>query len=242
MKVIPAVDLMNGKVTRLLQGDPKKAKFYDYLGDPVAIAKKWEAEGADAIHVVDLDRAFNKGSNIEAIAKIINVVNVPVQVGGGIRSKEAAEALLNMGADYVIMGTLAFKKPEVLGELIGKFGERVIVALDYVDGKVMIEGWTLQTHAKIEMALERFLRIGVRNFLLTSIRRDGTLQGVDFDTLRQVCKNSKVKVMAAGGVKSIRDIYMLKECGIYGVVIGKALYEGTLTLEEAVKAAREAVS
>ncbi|MEM0312929.1 MAG: 1-(5-phosphoribosyl)-5-[(5-phosphoribosylamino)methylideneamino]imidazole-4-carboxamide isomerase [Candidatus Bathyarchaeia archaeon] len=238
MKIIPAVDLINGKVARLFQGDPNKAKFYNHLGDPVAIAKKWEAEGADAIHIVDLDGAFNRGSNLETIAQIINMVNVPVQVGGGIRSREKAEALLSMGADYIVIGTLAFHKPEILGELAGKFGERVIVALDHTDGKVMIKGWTLQTDVKVEMALERFLRMGVRSFLLTAIRRDGTLQGADLETLRQVCKNSEAKVMVAGGVKSLIDIYALKKCGVYGVIIGKALYEGILTLKEIIKAAR----
>lgn len=240
MKIIPAVDLIDGRVARLFQGDPNKAKFYNHLGDPVAIAKKWEAEGADAIHIVDLDGAFNRGSNLEAIAKIINTVNVPVQVGGGIRSREAAETLLSMGADYIVIGTLAFQKPEILGELIGKFGERIIIALDHADGKVMIKGWTLQTDVKVEVALERFLRMGVRSFLLTAIRRDGTLQGADLETLRQVCKSSEAKVMVAGGVKNLLDIYALKKCGVYGVIIGKALYEGILTLKEVIKAAREA--
>ncbi|MGB9853270.1 MAG: 1-(5-phosphoribosyl)-5-[(5-phosphoribosylamino)methylideneamino]imidazole-4-carboxamide isomerase [Candidatus Bathyarchaeales archaeon] len=240
MKIIPAVDLMNGKVVRLFRGDPKKIKAYDYLGEPVAIAKKWEEEGANALHIVDLDAALNNGNNLTTISKIINAVNLPVQVGGGIRSLEKAETLLNIGADYVVLGTLAFSKPEVLKELRGKFGDRFIVALDYANGRIMVEGWKKPAEIGVKEALAKFLEIQVQTYLLTSISRDGTLEGVDVDILSQACAYKDVRIIAAGGVGSLKDLAILKRIGVYGVVIGKALYEGFFTLKEALKVAREA--
>ncbi len=242
MKVIPAVDLMNGKVVRLFQGDPQKAKAYDYLGEPVAVAKKWEEEGADAIHIVDLDAAFGKGDNLSTVSEIIKAVNLPVQVGGGIRSLEKAETLLGIGADYVILGTLAFNKPEILEKLVEKFGNRVIVALDHVNGKVMVEGWRKSAEIRVKEALAKFLELQVNTFLLTSISKDGTLEGIDAETLSQACKFKDARILAAGGVGSLKDLAVLKKIGVYGVVIGKALYEGTFTLKEALKVAREASS
>lgn len=240
MKIIPAVDLMNGKVVRLFQGDPKKAKAYDYLGEPVTIAKKWEEEGADALHIVDLDAAFDKGNNLTTISKIIKAVDLPVQVGGGIRSLEKAETLLNMGADYVILGTLAFSKPEILKKLMEKFGNHVIVALDHANGKIMVEGWKKPAGMEVKEALTRFLELNVNTFLLTSIRRDGTLEGADSEILSQACTYKNARIIAAGGVGSLKDLAALKRIGVYGVVIGKALYEGAFTLKEALKAATEA--
>ncbi len=239
LKIIPAVDLMNGKVVRLFKGDPKTAKAYDYLGKPIALAKKWEEEGADALHIVDLDAALGRGDNFATILKIVKAVNLPVQVGGGIRSLERAEALLSMGADYIVLGTLAFSKPEVLEELRKKFGERVIVALDYANGRVMVEGWKEPAGLRVEEALEKFLAFHVKTFLLTSILRDGTLEGVDSEVLGQACVYKNARIIAAGGVGGLGDLAILKRIGVYGVVIGKALYEGSFTLKEALKVARE---
>jgi phosphoribosylformimino-5-aminoimidazole carboxamide ribotide isomerase len=233
---------MNGKVVRLFQGDPKKVKVYDYLGEPVAIAKKWEEEGADALHIVDLDAAFDKGDNLATISKIINAVKLPVQVGGGIRSIEKAETLLSIGADYVVLGTLAFSKPEVLKKLRAKFGDRVIVALDHANGRIMVEGWKKPAEIGVKEALSKFLGIYVKTFLLTSISRDGTLKGVDADVLSQACAYKDARIIAAGGVGSLQDLSVLKRIGVYGVVIGKALYDGLFTLKEALKVAREAGS
>lgn len=241
VKVIPAVDLMNGKVVRLFKGDPKTAKAYDYLGEPVAIAKKWAEEGADALHIVDLDAAFGMGDNLATVLKIVKAVNLPLQIGGGIRSLERAEALLTMGADYIVLGTLAFSKPEVLEELRKKFGDRVIVALDHADGRVMVEGWKESAGLRVEEALKKFLELHVKTFLLTSIVRDGTLKGVDSEVLSQACTYKNAKIIAAGGVSGLGDLAILQRIGVYGVVIGKALYEGFFTLKEALKVAREVV-
>jgi len=238
LKVIPAVDLMGGRVVRLFQGNPNEAKYYDNLGDPVAVAKKWEEEGADALHVVDLDAAFDRGNNLETILRIIKEIRLPVQVGGGIRSLEVAEKLFESGAGHVILGTISFKKPEILRFLAEKYGGRVIVALDHINGEVMVEGWRKSTGFKLEDAIKIFLEINVHNFLVTSIRKDGTLQGIDLKTLKEASKIKEAKIIAAGGVGSLKDLAALKEIGVYGVVVGKALYEGAFKLSEALKIAR----
>ncbi|MEM1538822.1 MAG: 1-(5-phosphoribosyl)-5-[(5-phosphoribosylamino)methylideneamino]imidazole-4-carboxamide isomerase [Candidatus Bathyarchaeia archaeon] len=237
--MFPAIDLMDGKVVRLFQGDLKTARKYDYLGEPVTIAKKWEKEGADAIHIIDLDAAFNRGNNLATIYGIVNAVKLPVHVGGGIRSVEKAENLLNIGVRYVMIGTLAFKKPEAIAKLVEKYGDRIIIALDHINGKVMVEGWKTSADMEVEDALRNFLKFQVRTFLLTSINRDGTLEGIDVDILSQACNYKEARIIAAGGVCSLRDLVILKRIGVYGVVIGKALYEGIFTLKEALKVARE---
>jgi len=239
MEVIPAVDLMKGKVVRLSQGDPKTAKVYNHLGEPIAIAKKWEKDGANTLHVIDLDAALNMGNNFAIISKIVEAVNLPIQVGGGIRKLETAENLLKMGISRIILGALAFNEPHTLTKIQKKFGnERVIVALDHQDGKIMVEGWKTPTKLGIEEALTKFLDLQVKTFLVTSITKDGTLIGPDINTLSKVCVNPRVNIIAAGGVSSLNDLIILKQIGVKGVVIGKALYEGIFTLKEALKVAK----
>lgn len=239
LKIFPAVDLMNGKVVRLLKGDPRTVKVYDRLGDPLAIAKKWEKEGADALHIVDLDAAFSMGNNLTTISEITQAVKIPVHVGGGIRNKENAEKLLNIGVDKVILGTLAFKKPETIKSLAEKFGDRIVVALDYKEnGEIMLEGWRKSSKLNVEEALKMFLRLRVKTFLLTSISKDGTLGGVNVDILNQACAHRETQIIAAGGVGSLDDLVLLKRSGVYGVVVGKALYEGVFTLKDALETVR----
>lgn len=239
MEVIPAIDLMKGKVVRLFQGDPKTAKVYDQLGDPVAIAKMWEKDGAKTLHIIDLDAALNMGNNFAMISKIVEAVNLPIQVGGGIRKLETVENLLEIGISRVILGALAFNEPHTLTKLRKKFGdERVMVALDHQKGRVMVEGWKTSTKLGIEEALAKFLDLQVKTFLVTSITQDGTLIGPDINTLSKVCLNPRVNIIAAGGVSSLNDLIILKRIGVKGVVIGKALYEGVFTLKEAIKVAK----
>jgi len=236
VQIIPAVDLMEGKVVRLLQGDPRALKAYGHLGDPVTVAKRWEEYGADAVHVIDLDAALDRGSNLDAIRKIAQGVGIPVQVGGGIRTLEAAQSLLRAGINRIVLGSLAFKEPHALKRLLEEFGrERVAVALDHRDGEVMVRGWRTSAKLGVGEAMERFLSLGVNLFLITSIARDGTLRGPDYGILAEMCKRSGVRVMAAGGVSSLEDLITLKGIGVWGVVIGKALYEGVLDLREAVR-------
>jgi len=239
MQIIPAIDLMNGKVVRLTRGDPRTMKTYEHFGDPVIVAKKWEEEGADAIHIIDLDAALNRGSNLAVIKEIVRVVKVLTQVGGGIRNLEVARTLLRMGAHRIILGDLAFNEPSVVAKLLMDFGsERVVVALDYHEGEVMVKGWKTATKLSVEEAVTRFLDLGAKLFLVTSITRDGTLKGPDYDTLARVCSYPRISVIAAGGVSSLKDLAALKQVGVWGVVIGKALYEGMFELREALKIGR----
>jgi len=236
VKIIPAVDLMGGKVVRLIQGDPGALKAYGHLGDPVSVAKRWEEYGADALHVIDLDAALDRGSNLDVIKKIAQEVRIPVQVGGGIRTLEAAQNLLNSGIYRIIVGSLAFKEPQALKRLLGEFGcDRVAVALDHRNGEVMVRGWRTSTKLGVGEAMEQFLSLGANLFLITSITRDGTLQGPDYNLLAEACNHPGVRVIAAGGVGSLKDLIALKGIGVWGVVIGKALYEGVLNLREAIK-------
>lgn len=239
MEVIPAVDLMGGKVVRLSKGDPDTAKMYGGFEEPLAVAKRWKRDGAGFLHVVDLDAATGRGDNRQIISMIIKEVGIPVQVGGGIRSRAAAEEILNTGAQRVIIATLAFEREDVLKALIKEFGHgRVMVALDYLDGMVMAKGWKSSTGLPLERAMEKFLNLGVELFLLTSISRDGILIGPDYDTLKAMVKRFKKGLFVAGGISSLDDLVRLKTIGAEGVVVGKALYERRFSLREALNIVR----
>ena len=235
MQLIPAIDLMNGKIVRLTRGDPKTAKVYDQFGAPLEVAKRWRNEGAGKLHIIDLDAAFGTGNNRAVIAGIAANVALPIQVGGGIRSFDTAADLFKTGISQVILGALAFSEPSAIGKIQEQFGAHsVIVALDNMRGWVMVEGWKTATGLGIEEALLKFIRLGVRTFLITSIAQDGMLSGPDLETLKQACQYPDVKVIAAGGIGGVNDLAALKRIGVEGAVIGKALYEGRFTLKEAI--------
>lgn len=236
MQLIPAIDLMNGKIVRLTHGDPKTAKVYSQFGGPVETAKKWQADGATKLHIIDLDAALGMGDNLSIIADIAESTDLPIQVGGGIRSISTVEKVLGLGVRQVILGALAFSDPQVITQIQQKFGaQSVIVALDNRDGKVMVEGWKTATAFGMKEASEKFVALGVKVFLVTSITKDGTLSGPDLDTLREACQYPDVEVIAAGGIGGLNDLVALKRVGVVGAVIGKALYEGRFTLKEALK-------
>lgn len=238
LQVIPAIDLMNGKVVRLSRGDAKTAKTYAQFGGPVETAKKWKQDGAKKLHIIDLDAAFGTGSNLAVIAEIARVAPLPIQVGGGIRTVEAAEKLLAAGISQVILGALAFKDPEAIPRIQEKFGkDSVIVALDNKDGKIMVEGWKTDTGLDVKGALQKFTVLSVKTFLITSIAKDGMLSGPDVETLKEACRYPDAKIIAAGGIRSLYDLAVLKRVGVAAVVIGKALYEGRFTLKDAINAA-----
>jgi phosphoribosylformimino-5-aminoimidazole carboxamide ribotide isomerase len=235
VQLIPAIDLMNGKIVRLTRGDPKTAKVYDQFGTPLEAARRWRDEGAGKLHIIDLDAAFSAGNNRAVIAEIAANVALPIQVGGGIRSFETATGLFNTGINQVILGALAFSEPSVIGKIQERFGaDSVIVALDNRDGRIMVEGWKTATGLSVEEALLKLSKFGVRTFLITSIAQDGTLSGPDLKTLKQACQYPNAKVIAAGGIGSLNDLTALKRIGVEGAVIGKALYEGRFTLKEAI--------
>ena len=237
MQLIPAIDLMNGKIVRLTRGEAKTAKFYEgEFGTPLEAAKRWRDEGAAKLHIIDLDAAFALGNNQSVIAEIAKNVDLPIQVGGGIRSFETAEKLFQTGITQVILGALAFSDSSAIGKIQKKFSsESVIVALDNKEGLIMVEGWKTATAMTVDDALEKYTTLGVHRFLITSISQDGMLSGPDLQTLSQAALYPNAKIVAAGGIGSMGDLAALKEIGVEGAVIGNALYEGRFTLKEAIQ-------
>ena len=232
MKIIPAIDIMNGRVVRLFRGDPKTSTDY---GDPIVFAGKWKEQGASSIHIIDLTAAFSEGNNFDTIVDISHNVGLPVQVGGGIRTYDTAKALLELGVSRVILGTLAFQEPKTLTRLREDFEhKRLIIALDHKNGHVMVDGWKTGTKLGIEQALQHFIHVGIETFLVTSISADGTLGGADLNTLKKIRAYDSLKIIAAGGIGSLKDLADLKQIGIDEAVVGKALYEGVFTLKDAI--------
>lgn len=237
MQLIPAIDLMSGKIVRLTRGEAKTAKSYqEEFGTPLDAAKRWRDEGASKLHIIDLDAAFGIGNNRFMVAEIAKNGGLPIQVGGGIRSIEVAENLLQMGVNQVILGSLAFSDSTVIKKVQKTFGsESVIVALDNKEGLIMVEGWQTATAMTVDRALEKFTELGVHRFLITSIAQDGMLNGPDLQILSAATEYPGIKIIAAGGIGTIGDLAALKEIGVEGAVIGKALYEGRFSLREAIR-------
>ena len=230
---------MKGKVVRLTRGDPKTAKQYDSLGSPVEFAEKWRLEGAEKLHIIDLDAAFSDGDNRTIITRIAETTQLPIQAGGGIRRIETARSLLSNGVSQVILGALAFSEPEAIGKIQKEYGiESIIVALDNKEGRIMVQGWKTPTEFTVAKALQKFSNLKVRTFLITSIAKDGMLSGPDLDTLSEACTVPNVDIIAAGGISTLRDLTALKKAGVQAAVIGKALYEGRFTLREAIETTR----
>jgi len=234
--LIPAIDILGGKIVRLSRGDPKTAKVYEHFGGPLEAAKRWREEGAGKLHIIDLDAAFGIGNNQDAISEIAANIALPIQVGGGIRNFKKAVSLFKTGVSQVILGSLAFSDQSAIVKIQGEFGTKsVIVALDNENGRIMVEGWKTATALNVKEALEKFTKLDVKWFLITSIVQDGMLSGPDIQTLSEASNFPNAKVIAAGGIGSIDDLIALKQIDVEGVVIGKALYEGRFTLHEAIK-------
>ncbi|MGH9879745.1 MAG: 1-(5-phosphoribosyl)-5-[(5-phosphoribosylamino)methylideneamino]imidazole-4-carboxamide isomerase, partial [Nitrososphaerales archaeon] len=230
MKIIPAVDLLDGKVVRLVKGDPNNKIVYS--DDPIQTAKRWEHEGADALHIVDLDATLTRGSNASIVKQITEKISIPVQVAGGIRSIDLAQELLK-NVDRVVLGTLAYKDSASVEKLVKEFGgDRIVVAIDQMAGKVMIDGWRKSSGMDMLDAIEKFKQVSMKYFLLTSIDRDGTLSGPDIDALNQACSKN-VNIIASGGISKNEDISKVKQTGAYGVILGKALYDGKVDIMHA---------
>jgi phosphoribosylformimino-5-aminoimidazole carboxamide ribotide isomerase len=231
MKVIAAVDILGGQVVRLLRGDPNNKVVYSE--DPIEIAKKWETEGADMLHVVDLDATLRTGHNNSEIAyKIIEAVSLPVQIAGGIRSIQAVEDALRKNAAKVVLGTLAFKEPNTIKQLAKKNEDRIVISIDQKDGIVMIDGWREPAGIKVEEAIKLFRPMGIREFLITSIDRDGTLKGPDLTALVYATGIADARIIASGGISSLSDIVRIRVARCSSVILGKALYDGKITIEK----------
>ena len=235
MIIIPAVDIKNGKCVRLLQGRMDDETIYS--DDPEAMAIKWAQLGAQLVHVIDLDGAFAKSpQNIGSIRKILQSVNVPIQLGGGIRNEETVHMYLEIGVNRVIIGTEAIKKPEFIKKVCKIYPEQIVVGIDARNGKVAIDGWTHTTGIEVIELAKEFEDCGVAAINFTDIHRDGMQTGPNLDATLRLAEAVSIPVIASGGVSSIEDIknlLPLETAGVVGVIIGKALYSGKLDLKEA---------
>lgn len=231
MKILAAIDIMNGDVVRLTKGDQSTKKVYS--NDPVQVAKKWANDGADMLHIVDLDAAFgNESSNLSIISEILDSVNIPIQIGGGIRNTGIFEKIIEMGFSKIVVGTMAYRNVNELRLLSKNYGDKIVISLDEINGKVMIEGWKSSSDYKIEDAINKFNKLGISNFLLTSIIKDGTLSGPDIVTLNSINTDRKSKIIASGGISSLVDVLRIRSIGCDSVILGKALYEERLDIKK----------
>ena len=231
MKIIPAIDLMEGKVVRLYRGDPKKKTIYSE--NPLEIAKKWESAGADMLHLVDLDATLGSGSNFDLLKDIVESVKIPVEVAGGFRNEKIVEEAL-VFAQRVVIGTLAFKDKTVLDKLLKTYGnEKLVISVDHKDGLIVVNGWQQTTKIPLIDAVNNFKKMGFSEYLSTSIVRDGTLKVPDLEPLKMVNEIENVNLIVSGGISNIQDIIEVKEFNPFGVILGKALYENQVTIEEA---------
>ncbi|SFR32109.1 1-(5-phosphoribosyl)-5-[(5-phosphoribosylamino)methylideneamino]imidazole-4-carboxamide isomerase [Halogeometricum limi] len=230
-EVVPAVDMQDGEVVQLVQGERGTEKRY---GEPVEAARRWVDEGATTLHLVDLDGAFEGDrKNADAVEAIVDAVDVPVQVGGGIRTADDARALLERGVERVILGTAAVENPDIVSDLSETHPGSVMVSLDAKDGEVLVSGWTEGTGLDPAEAAARYEELGAGAVLFTDVDVEGRMEGVQTAVTRRVVDAVDIPVVASGGVASLSDVRALKEAGAAAVVVGTALYEGTFTLREA---------
>ncbi|MBL0716969.1 MAG: 1-(5-phosphoribosyl)-5-[(5-phosphoribosylamino)methylideneamino]imidazole-4-carboxamide isomerase [Desulfosarcina sp.] len=236
MIIIPAIDIKKGKCVRLLQGRMDKETVFS--DDPAAIALRWEKEGAEIIHIVDLDGAIQKHpENLNTIKQIVEKIKIPVQVGGGIRDERTIKAYIDLGITKVIIGTEAIKNPKMVKDACRIFPGRIIVGIDARNGLVAIEGWTKMTRVKAVDLAKEFENSGVAAINFTDIHRDGMQTGPNIEETRLLAEAVSIPVVASGGVSTIEDIknlIPLQEAGVTGVITGRSLYTGTLSLKKAV--------
>lgn len=235
MRIYPAIDIKNGVCVRLLMGDMNNEMQY---GDPVETALRWESMGAEVLHIVDLDAAVSGSfSNRDTIAKIVEAVKIPVQLGGGIRNfEDIKERLEGLNIWRVIIGTAAIENPSLLKEAVEKYPGRIVVGIDAKDGKVSTRGWTKYSDkTPASLALDMKGK-GINTVIYTDIKRDGMLSGPDIEGTAQLVKSTGMEIIASGGVSSLDDIKKIKDTGAEGVITGKALYSGNIDLREAIRA------
>jgi len=234
MLVIPAVDILGGKCVRLFRGDPKRNKVY--YDDPLEAAQLLESQGAELIHLIDLDAALGSGQNIEAIQRILENISVKVQVGGGIRTLQKADELLKLGAYRVIFGTAAVKNPVLVKDAVRCYGsESVAVAIDEKDGKVAVHGWKNKSEIDYLDLARSFESIDVGALIFTPISVDGTLKGPQIEKTVKLVEAVEVPVIASGGIAKLEDLVALTKTGVEGVVVGTAIYEKKFTVKEALE-------
>ncbi|MEM8640874.1 MAG: 1-(5-phosphoribosyl)-5-[(5-phosphoribosylamino)methylideneamino]imidazole-4-carboxamide isomerase [Cyanobacteria bacterium P01_G01_bin.54] len=238
MDVIPAIDLLNGECVRLYQGDYDQAEVFS--PDPVAIAQRWQAEGATRLHLVDLDGAKQGATvNHAAIAAVVKAVSIPVEVGGGLRSLESVGRMFELGVQWAIVGTVAVENPDAVRQWCQQFPGRIIVGIDARAGKVATKGWLETSTVQATDLARQMADDGAAAIIYTDIHRDGTLSGPNLDALRELAQTVPIPVIASGGVSSLTDVLSLlslEAIGVSGMIIGRAIYTGDVVLSEAVKA------
>lgn len=237
MIILPAIDLRDGKCVRLYQG---KFEASEVVGEnPMEVALSFKESGAEYIHMVDLDGALNgEIKNLNIISEVVEKVQIPVELGGGIRDMKTIDMLIQSGVARVILGTAALNNPELVKEAVKKYGEKIAVGIDAKDEKVAVNGWLdISSVDYIEFAKE-MEKIGVKTIIFTDISKDGTLQGPNLEQLGKLQKNVNCNIIASGGIKNIDDLRAINEMGIYGAITGKAIYSGNIDLKEAIDACK----
>lgn len=240
MIIFPAIDIRDSKCVRLFKGDFNQETVFS--DKPEEMAKKWQAEGAEFLHLVDLDGALaGKSQNLATVKKIIAAVNIPVELGGGIRTMENIDEVLALGVKRVILGSVAVKNPDLVKEACAKYGERIVVGIDAKDGIVAVDGWGVSGNVDVITLAKEMAKAGVKTIIYTDISRDGTLAGVNVAATAKLARESGINIVASGGVKSTADIKALlpyEKDGIEGVIVGKSIYMKTLDLAEAIEIGR----
>jgi phosphoribosylformimino-5-aminoimidazole carboxamide ribotide isomerase len=238
MEIIPAIDLLGGQCVRLYQGDYQRSQVFDE--NPVAVAQQWVEQGATRLHLVDLDGAkAGHPVNQSVIAAITQAVNVPVQVGGGLRDRQSVAELISLGVQRVILGTVAVEKPDLVETLCQEFPGQIVVGIDARNGKVATRGWLENSEVEAIALAQQMAGLGVSSIIYTDIHRDGTLQGPNQEALRELAEAISIPVIASGGVSSVRDLLnllALESLGVTGAIVGRALYTGEVSLKEANRA------
>lgn len=239
MLIFPAIDIRDGKCVRLFKGDfAQETVFSD---KPAQMAQKWESQGAKFLHLVDLDGALaGAPRNLDTVREILAAVNIPVELGGGIRTMENIDEVLALGVRRVILGSVAVRNPALVKEACARYGDRIVVGIDAKDGIVAVDGWGVSGNVDVLVLAQEMKQAGVRTIIYTDISRDGTLEGVNVEATAKLARESGVNIVASGGVKSTADIEALKpyeKDGIEGVIVGKSIYMGTLDLQQAIEIA-----
>ncbi|MBQ8275771.1 MAG: 1-(5-phosphoribosyl)-5-[Clostridia bacterium] len=235
---MPAIDLYDGCAVRLLRGD--YAQMTTYSDDPAAVAKKFAAAGAEWLHLVDLEGAKSGGTpNADTVSAIASAGQLKVEIGGGVRSVEVIERYLSLGVARVILGTAAITEPALLESAAKAYGAQMAVGVDLRDGKVAIRGWTETSAMEGMDFIARLEQLGIGTVIVTDISRDGAMKGTNLDLYRSLKEKFSLNVIASGGVSSLADVRALGQIGVYGAILGRALYTGDLVLEEALTAAKE---
>ena len=231
MLIYPAIDIKDGKCVMLTQGKFHKEKIY--YDDPKEVAKLWEKKGAKALHIVDLDGALEgKSKNLGIIEEIIREINIPIQIGGGVRNLETIRILVDIGADKVIIGTKAVQDEEMLRQAIDIYREKIAVAIDAKDGCIAVDGWTKTSPVDALQFAKKIQQLGGKTIIYTDIARDGMLKGPNFEAIRDINNSVSIDVIASGGISSVDDLRKLSEIGIAGAIVGKALYEKKINLTD----------